>query len=39
MSFIKKIFNNMFSYESKRINEAEKIVEEVLALDNEIQNR
>ena len=39
MSFIKKIFNNMFSYESKRINEAEKIVEEVLALDNEMQNK
>ena len=39
MSFIKKFFNNMFSYESKRLDEVEKIVDEVLKLDNEMQSK
>ncbi|NLC54546.1 MAG: preprotein translocase subunit SecA [Erysipelothrix sp.] len=37
MSFIKKFFNNMFSYEGKRLNEVENIADQVLALDQQMQ--
>lgn len=39
MSFIKKFFTNMFSYESKRLDEVDKIVEQILSLDNEMQSK
>ncbi len=37
MSFIKKMFNNMFSYENKRLDQVEKIVDEILAYDQLMQ--
>ena len=37
MSFIKRFFENKFSYESKRLNEVDAIVEDILALDKEMQ--
>ncbi len=37
MSFVKKFFNNMFSYESKRLDEVDKIVDKILALDESMQ--
>ncbi len=33
MSFIKNLFTNMFSYEAKRLKEIEKIVDEIVSLD------
>ena len=39
MSFIKKFFNNMFSYEGKRLSEIDQIVDDVLALDKEMQSK
>ncbi|HZJ86089.1 MAG TPA: preprotein translocase subunit SecA, partial [Erysipelotrichaceae bacterium] len=37
MSFIKRFFESKFSYESKRLNEIDKIVENILALDKDMQ--